>query len=42
MDDIEVSETDSTIEDLLDDEFFPFGNKPDCELSLEELAREDI
>jgi hypothetical protein len=42
MDEIEVSEEDSTIESLLDEEFFPFGNRPDCELSLEELAREDI
>jgi biotin operon repressor len=42
MDDIESSEEDSGIEDLFDEGFYPFGNGPDCKLSLEELVRENV
>jgi hypothetical protein len=42
MDEIEGYEEDSTIDDLFDEGFFPFGNGADCELSLEELVREDV
>jgi len=42
LDEIDSSEADSTIDDLFDEGFFPFGNEADCELSLEELASEDV
>lgn len=42
MEDIESSEEDSSIDDLFDDGFYPFGYNPDKELSLEELVRENV